>query len=799
MNIIFPIGGKGERFFKEGYTKPKPLIPVFEKTMIETVIDNLLFNPEDHIFIIYQKDLDNFGFSDLIKSKYPFIHLIKMEEYTKGAVETLSIGIQEIIKLHNHHKKTLLLDCDTFYAQDVCSIFRLAQDNMVFYTKNTNPSPIYSYIELDQDDLIQNIAEKQKISDNANTGAYAFSDIYQLSELCNYVLDNNITFNNEPYTSCVIGVFLDKGFKFKGHELEASKVFSLGTPRELTLYIEKTHAFLFDLDGTLVISDEIYLNVWKNIVEKYHIEMTMDIFKKYIQGNSDKYVVNTLLSNINVDLNELSRLKDDGFIENISKIEIIDGSIDFLKQIREKGHKCCIVTNCNKRVAEKIVEFVGIKDDIDFIISADDCVKGKPSPEPYQKAIERYNIQNNKCIIFEDSKTGLLSGKSVNPKYLVGLETLYDKKEMKQYGVNFSTKDYTKLVLDQVTKKKENLGPNIEDLIKNNMNIDELIIDKAKYKGGFIADVIGFKTVKDGQTSDYVVKFENENPNSLSDMANRLQLYQREYYLYENLAIVLPLKIPKYISVLKDENGYKKGIVLENMLARDGFKLNLNLNTENIDVSLKIIDAMARMHAKFWDKNIKAKYPELKTTDDPIFCPFLQEFIDARMEIFKEKWKNTLSVQDMAAYESMKTHFCDVQVRLSDKNTTLLHGDIKSPNIFYDRKNGDEPYFLDWQHCGIGKGVQDLAFFIIESFDILHMGLLFPIFKNYYYKKLLEYGVLNYSFDLYTQDLKDAIGYVPFFTAIWFGSTPNDELIDKNFPYFFIKKHLTVFHIINNT
>lgn len=797
MNIILPIGGKGERFFKEGYLKPKPLIPVFSKTMIETVIDNLTFVKEDNIFIIYQKDLDNFGFRDLIESKYPFIHLIKMDHYTKGAVETLAIGIQKIIDTFDHHKKTLLLDCDTFYTEDVCSIFRAAQDNTVFYTKNTNPNPIYSYIELDQDQVILNIAEKRKISDNANTGAYAFTDIYRLYKLCNYVLDNNITFNNEPYTSCVIGVFLEQGFKFKGYELDASKVFSLGTPKELTNYMENTHAFLFDLDGTLVISDEIYLKVWKNIVKEYHIEMTMDIFKQYIQGNSDKYVMNTLLSNINIDLSELSEKKDDGFIENISKIQIIDGTIDFLKQIREKGHKCCIVTNCNRLVAEKIVDFIGITSFIDFIISANDCINGKPSPEPYQKAIDRYNIPNKKCIIFEDSKTGLLSGKSVYPKYLIGIETLYDKKEMKQYGVDFSIKSYTGFLLDQLMEKKENIVQNIEELIKNNMNIDNLIIDSIKYKGGFIADVIGFKTVKDGETSDYVLKFENENPNSLSDMANRLQLYQREYYLYENLANVLPLKIPKYVSILKDDFGYKKGIVLENMLMRDKFILNLNLNTENIDASLKIIDAMARMHAKFWDKNIKVKYPDLKTNDDPIFCPFLQEFIDARMQIFKQKWENTLSDQDMEIYETMKTRFSDIQLGLCGKNTTLLHGDVKSPNIFYDRKNGDEPYFLDWQHCGIGKGVQDLVFFVVESFDILHMELLFPIFKNYYYKKLLEYGVLNYSFDEYTQDLKDAVSYIPFFTAIWFGSTPNDELIDKNFPYFFIKKHLTTFHIIN--
>ncbi len=26
MNIIIPLGGKGERFYKEGYSQPKPLI-----------------------------------------------------------------------------------------------------------------------------------------------------------------------------------------------------------------------------------------------------------------------------------------------------------------------------------------------------------------------------------------------------------------------------------------------------------------------------------------------------------------------------------------------------------------------------------------------------------------------------------------------------------------------------------------------------------------------------------------------------------------------------------------------------
>jgi HAD superfamily hydrolase (TIGR01509 family) len=799
MNIILPIGGRGERFQKEGYTLPKPLLPIFEKPMIEYVLDHLTYDvTQDEVFIIYNTHLDAYNFSDVIKRKYPHIHLINIDKQTRGACETLLLGIQEIFTSYDYNEKTILLDCDTFYTQDIVSVFREYNENMVFYVKNTSPNPIYSYIELDQDQMILNIAEKKKISDNANIGTYAFRNIYEFYDSCKYVLENNINFNGEPYTSCAIHVLLENKNIFKGYEVSNNRVFSLGTPKELTTYIENTHAFLFDLDGTMIISDEIYVNVWKNIVKNYNIDMTMEIFKKYIQGNSDQSVMDTLLSDINIDVSKISRLKDEGFIEHISMIEIIPGIKDLLRLLYEEGHKCCIVTNCNRSVANRIIEYMDIGKYIDFVITANDCSKGKPDPEPYLKAIDRYHIQPEKCIIFEDSKTGLLSGKTVNPKYLIGIETLYDSVEMKKYGVDFSMENFIGFQWNKYILEKTTTIDELEQLILKNTNFDEVSINTKKYKGGFIADVMGFKAIRDKTVTDYVIKLENTNANSLSDMANRLRLYEREYYIYEHLSNIIPLKLPKYISVIKDDLGNKRGIVLENLASKEDFALNLNLNSESIDVSLKIIDAMARLHSKFWGKNIPAKYPGLKTNDDPIFRPFLQEFIDGRMDIFKQKWKPTLSDTDMNIYETMKRQFSDIQLRLCGKNTTLLHGDVKSPNIFYDRRNGDEPYFLDWQHSGIGKGVQDFIFFVIESFDSVHMKLMFPIFKIYYYKKLLEYGVLNYSMEDYTKDLLDATCYIPFLTAVWFGSTPNDELIDKNFPYFFIKKHLCVFHMLNN-
>jgi hypothetical protein len=124
---------------------------------------------------------------------------------------------------------------------------------------------------------------------------------------------------------------------------------------------------------------------------------------------------------------------------------------------------------------------------------------------------------------------------------------------------------------------------------------------------------------------------------------------------------------------------------------------------------------------------------------------------------------------------------------------TLIHGDLKSPNIFYN--NNFEPVFLDWQYVAIGKGVQDLIFFIIESYDLEYIKIIFPIFKNYYYIKIIENNI-NYSYLDYENDIKDSVSYFPFFVAIWFGTTPQDELIDKNFPFFFIQKLFYFFNYI---
>jgi beta-phosphoglucomutase len=546
--------------------------------------------------------------------------------------------------------------------------------------------------------------------------------------------------------------------------------------------------FLLDLDGTLVITDFIYFNVWKELLFEYNIILTEEIFKNFIQGNNDLFVKNSLLSEININVKELSIKKDELFIKNINKIKVIDGLYVFLKNILLYGHKCCIVTNCNKIVAQTIIDYIKINEYISFIISNDDCIYSKPNPEPYVNAINKFNTTNGNCIIIEDSKSGLLSAKSVNPKLLIGIETIYTKEELFNYGVNKTIENYINFNFDfnyLVFPTNEN---NLIKDINKCFNGNEIIINQTKLKGGNIADIISFQVIDNISNMEYILKYESNEENNLSNIAKKIKLYEREYYFYKEISNHINIHIPKFIGLIQNNNK-PYGLIIEKI--SNNYIINKNLNND-IDLSLKIINNICKVHCKFWNKDIKKIFPGLYKNNDDIFNPFMKDYIQIHITNFLKKWGFLLKNTEIIT--NIYNDFENIQNRLSTNNLTFIHGDLKSPNIFYNINENNEPCIIDWQHCCIGKGVQDLIFFIIESFDINTIKRIYPLFKSYYYNKIIESNI-DYSYQQYEIDIYDAICYIPFFTSIWFGTVPNDELIDKNFPYFFISKFILLLNI----
>ena len=794
MDIIIPLCGKGERF-KNKFNTIKPLIKVFDKEIIMYILDNITnINIKKNIYIIINKNTNNTNIIDIIKSKYKNINFIDIEIDTRGALETVILGINKINTLTFNN--LLIVDGDNFYTTNIIDLIEINK-NTIIYFYDTNKLAQYSYIKLLDNNIID-IIEKQKISNNANTGMYYFSNINEFIKYGNYVIENNIKFNNEFYISVVIKEMINNKINFIGKQIKRNHYISLGTPDLVNKYISNTFCFLFDLDGTLIISDHIYIEVWKKILIKYNIFVDDNFFKSHIQGNTDKDVINKLLVNVNID--EISNLKDTYFYENISKLIIIDNSIEFIKFLKNKGHKIAIVTNCNRVTAENIINYMNITKYIDLLVIGNECEKSKPYPDPYIKAIKYFNTTNKKCFIFEDSKSGLLSAKNTKPQCIIGINYFnYDNQILIKNGANLIIKNYNinfyyKLINYNNNNyiDTNNLKSYIYDSLKNILNIKLITIHNDNLKGGFISDVIKVDILlNNNKVLKTIFKKENKIENNFSLMVNKLKLYEREYYLYENMYNYLNINVPKYYGIIRDNNLEKIGIILENINTSE-FILNLNLNEQTIDVILIFISNISKMHIKFTNKNLIEKFKGLyRQNSDELNNNFIIDFIKNNVNNFISKWLFLLNDTIINKLRIIAEKYDKIQNKLSHGVLTLCHGDFKSPNIFCKILNNNlyEPFIIDWQYICEGKGVQDIIFFMIESFNSEIIKNYYNIIIEYYYNKIIDAKII-YDKNEYYNDINYSISYFPMLVALWFGNIDHDELIDKNFPFIFIKKFI---------
>lgn len=267
VNVIIPLGGLGSRFQKEGYlTRPKPFVPVLGKPMILWVIENLTIGMDDTLVIVYNPSFMNLGhfMREIVGSSYPDCKFVELPGPTRGAAETVLLGLRALDE-EQRSRPTLLADGDTFYTVDIVTRFRAVAGthNAVFCFNDTQPKPIYSYIKLDASDDVQEIKEKVKISDWANSGCYCFRNGKHLAQECEALIEANTQQMSQDgigefYTSGVIAAMVSKKEPFRALKIEPGDMHVLGTPSQVeefckTYPTQPKHRFVFDLEGALVV------------------------------------------------------------------------------------------------------------------------------------------------------------------------------------------------------------------------------------------------------------------------------------------------------------------------------------------------------------------------------------------------------------------------------------------------------------------------------------------------------------------------------------------------------------------
>jgi HAD superfamily hydrolase (TIGR01509 family) len=233
MNVLIPMAGAGSRFAQAGYTFPKPLIEVNGKPMIQCVVENL--NIDAHfIFIVQEEHYVKYNLNQVLKLIKPDCDIVLINGMTEGAACTTL----EAEKFINNDNPLLIANSDQIvdwdsneclYAFDADSI-----DGGILTFKATHPK--WSYAKIGNDGFVEEVAEKNPISDNATVGIYYWKRGSDYVKYAHQMIDKNIRTNNEFYVCPVFNEAIGDGKKIRVKEV--SKMWGIGTPEDLNYYLE---------------------------------------------------------------------------------------------------------------------------------------------------------------------------------------------------------------------------------------------------------------------------------------------------------------------------------------------------------------------------------------------------------------------------------------------------------------------------------------------------------------------------------------------------------------------------------
>ena len=234
MNVLIPMAGEGSRFANEGYTFPKPLIDVNGKPMIQRVVENLGFDAR-YIFLVRKEHLQKYKLDTLLAAiAKDNCEIIVVDSLTEGAACTALLA-KELI---NSDEELLIANSDQVieYSKKNFNAMRrfMAVDAIVFTFNSLHPK--WSFVKVNEEGIVTQVAEKDPISDIATCGIYYYRKGSDFVTFAEKMIAEDKRVKNEFYICPAYNELVDSGKKLVPFYVH--KMHGIGTPEDLNAYLK---------------------------------------------------------------------------------------------------------------------------------------------------------------------------------------------------------------------------------------------------------------------------------------------------------------------------------------------------------------------------------------------------------------------------------------------------------------------------------------------------------------------------------------------------------------------------------
>jgi putative hydrolase of the HAD superfamily len=164
-------------------------------------------------------------------------------------------------------------------------------------------------------------------------------------------------------------------------------------------------ALLFDFDGLIVDTETAYAEAWTGLHEEAGLRADPAVLHAVV-GHVDVAADLWVAFPPEADRAELGRRLTERGRRLCRAAPILPGVVELLAEAARAGVVCAVVSNSSHAHVEGHLEARGLREAFATVVCREDVARGKPAPDPYQRALAVLGCGAEEAVAFEDSVPG---------------------------------------------------------------------------------------------------------------------------------------------------------------------------------------------------------------------------------------------------------------------------------------------------------------------------------------------------------------------------------------------------------
>ena len=173
-------------------------------------------------------------------------------------------------------------------------------------------------------------------------------------------------------------------------------------------------SFLFDLDGTLVDSNDCHERAYLTVLRPRLPGLAATFSYEPCKGRRTKDALRDLGLKDEHLIEELNDAKQQAYRDLVESgaVKLIPGARELLSALRRRGKRLFLVTGGSARSTESVLRGFDIFDWFEVIVTADDIVNSKPAPDCWLHCLAAAHVDARDAVAIEDALNGILAARA---------------------------------------------------------------------------------------------------------------------------------------------------------------------------------------------------------------------------------------------------------------------------------------------------------------------------------------------------------------------------------------------------